>query len=135
MLEAGYTDLFDQEFQRGIQIGRADAHFIVLTEIIRGIRAIMSEKRWERFKKSEEQKYRKYRKEHPGREEDYSESYDREGHLVKEKWIEEQKRMMEGMHFPEEAWEELRGFAEKYPGLLEEDLARRVLRESEYKYI
>ena len=95
----------------------------------------MSKEKWNGFIKSEEEKYRKYQKEHSDSKENYGRYYDNEGHFVKEKWIEEQKVIMECMGFPKEGWEDICSFIEKYPELPAGALARRIFKESEYKYV
>ncbi|MDE6641683.1 MAG: hypothetical protein K2K63_14305 [Acetatifactor sp.] len=135
MLEAGLIDLYDQLYQEGFEIGMSEASLDMLTTMAGYAGIFMSEEKWVRFKKSQEGKYRKYRKEHPDSRDRYGRCYDDEGYLIKEKWIEEQKDIMSCMNFPKEGWEDLCAFAEKYPGLPPGALARRILRESEYKYI
>lgn len=135
VLEAGLTDLYDQAYQEGFEIGKSEASLDMLITMAGYAKIFMSEEKWERFKKSQEDKYRKYRKKHPDSSARYGECYDDEGYLIKEKWIEEQKVIMSCMKFPEEGWEDLCAFVEKYPGLPPGALARRILKESEYKYI
>lgn len=135
VLEAGLMDLHDQLYQEGFEIGMSEASLGMLATMAGYAGIFMSAEKWERFKKSQEDKYRKYRKEHPDSGDRYGRCYDEEGHLIKEKWVEEQKDIMSCMSFPEEGWEDLCAFVEKYPGLPPEVLARRILKESEYKYI
>ena len=135
VLEAGSMDLYDHAYQEGVEIGMSEASLGMLTTMTGYARIFMSEEKWERFKKSQEEKCRKYRKEHPDSKDRYDRCYDDEGYLIKEKWIEEQKEIMRCMDFPKEGWEDLCAFAEKYPGLPPGVLARRILKESEYKYI
>lgn len=71
--------------------------------------------------------YKKYIKE--------LQNYDEAGDLIKEKWAEEQVFLMECLRFSGECWTDICAFAEKYPDLSSEALARRIIRESEYKYI
>lgn len=135
MLEAGSIDLYDQLHQEGFEIGVTESVLETLTVMAKYARLIMSEEKWERFKKSEEEKCRKYRKENPGSKERYDICYDEEGNLVKEEWVKEHKYIMICLRFPKEGWDDLCSFAEKYPELSPGALARRVIRESEYKYI
>ncbi|MDE7185884.1 MAG: hypothetical protein K2O40_15780 [Lachnospiraceae bacterium] len=135
MLEAGSMNLYDQACQEGYEIGVTESSLNILATMAKYARIFMSEAKWERFKKSEEKKCRQYRKENPDSKERYDKCYDEQGNLVKEEWIEEQKLIMTCMRFPEEGWDDLCRFAEKYPELPPGVLARRVIRESEYKYI
>lgn len=135
MLEAGSVDLYDQAYQKGFEIGRTEASLGMLAKMIEYAKTAMSEEKWNRFMKSEEEKYRKYQKEHPDSKETYGRCYDNEGHLIKEKWIEERKEIMECIGFPREGWEDLCSFIEKYPELSAGALAKRILKESEYKYV
>ena len=135
MLEAGSMDLYDQAYQEGYEIGISETALDMLTVMVKYARTFASEERWGRYKKSEEERYRKYRKEHPDCRENYGRCFDDKGHLVKEKWVEDQKIIMSCMGCPEESWEDLCVFVKKYPGLTPGALARRILRESEYKYI
>ncbi len=135
MLEAGSMDLYDQAYQEGYEIGISETALDMLAVMVKYARTFASEERWGRYKKSEEERYRKYRKEHPDCRENYGRCFDDKGHLVKEKWVEDQKIIMSCMGFPEESWEDLCVFVKKYPGLTPGALARRILRESEYKYI
>lgn len=135
MLEAGYMDLYDQNFQHGYEIGVTEAALEMLARMIKYAKISMSEEKWKDYKKIKEEKYRKYREENPGREGTYDRCYDAEGNLVKERWIEDQKIIMTCMDFPKESWDDVCAFIEKYPELSPIALARRIIRESEYKYI
>ncbi|MCM1235955.1 MAG: hypothetical protein NC489_38180 [Ruminococcus flavefaciens] len=135
MLEAGYIDLYDQNFQRGYEIGLTESTIEMFARMIRFAKISMSEEKWKTYKKTEEEKYRKYREENPDRGKIYGRCYDAEGNLVKEKWIEDQRLIMTCMNFPYEGWDEVCAFIEKYPALSPTALARRIIRESEYKYI
>lgn len=135
MLEAGSVDLYDQAFQEGFEIGKTEASIEMLARMAEFARIFMSEEKWEHYKKSEEDKYRKYKKKNPGCEETYGRNYDTEGNLIKEKWIEDQKHIMTCMGFPREGWDDICAFAAKYQELSPAVLARRIIRESEYKYI
>lgn len=135
MLEAGSVDLYDKGFQEGYEIGKTEAVTEYLARMIQYAKISMSEERWECYKKSEEEKYRKYREANPGCEETYGRCYDAQGCLVKEKWIGKQKHIMACMDFPKDGWDDVCAFIKKYPELQPAELARRVIRESEYKYI
>lgn len=135
MLEAGSVDLYAQAYQKGFEIGKTEASLKMLTTMIGYAKTFMSKEKWNGFIKSEEEKYRKYQKEHSDSKENYGRYYDNEGHFVKEKWIEEQKVIMECMGFPKEGWEDICSFIEKYPELPAGALARRIFKESEYKYV
>ncbi len=135
MLEAGTVDLYDQAFQEGFEIGVTESSVEMLAMMIEYAKISMSEEKWGHYKKSEEGKYRKYRKEHPDCEETCGRNYDAEGRLIKEKWIEDKKNIMTCMGFPKEGWNDICAFIEKYPELSPSALARRIIRESEYKYI
>lgn len=135
MLEAGFMDLYDQAHQKGFETGISEAALGMLTLMVKHAEIFVSEERWNRYKKSEEEKYRKYRKEDPDCRETYGRCYDDQGCLIAEKWVEDQKMIMNYMGFPKEGWDDLCNFAKKYPGLMPGALARRVLKESEYKYI
>ena len=135
MLEAGYIDPFEQKFQEGFEIGISSVPLDMLTIMAKRALIYMSEEKWKRYKKSKEKKYRKYREEHPDCQEDSDKYYDHQGELIEEKWVESQKDVMDFMEFPENGWDDLCFFAKKYSELTPGALARRVLRESEYKYI
>lgn len=135
MLEAGFMDLYDQACQEGFETGLTRASLKSLTTMVKYAKIFVSEEKWERFKKSEEEKCKKYRAENPDRKERYSRCHDEKGNLLKEKWIEDQRTIMICMSFPKEGWDDLCSFAKKYPKLSPGILARRVIRESEYKYI
>lgn len=132
MLEAGFVDLHDQAFQEGFEMGLTDSSIKMLAKIAEHAKISMSEEKWEHYKKSEEDEYRKYRKENP----DYKDTnFDAEGRLIREKWIVEQKLTMICSGFPKEGWDDVCAFVLKYPELSPTVLARRIIRESEYKYI
>ena len=135
MLEAGKTDLYERSFQEGYETGLTEVSVEMLARVAGHAQISMSEEKWEHYKKTEEDKYRKYREENPDRGEAYDDNYDTEGRLIKDKWIEEQKLVMKCMGFPKEGWDDICAFIEKYPGLSPAALARRIIRESEYKYI
>lgn len=135
MLEKDSVDLYDQAYQKGFEIGKSEASLEMLTRMIRYAKVFMSKDEWNYFKRSEEEKYRSYKKEHSDCKEIYGRCYDSEGNLIKEKWIEDRKLIMECMGYPQEGWEELCNFIEKYPELSIGDLAKRILKESEYKYV
>lgn len=135
MLEAGSMDLHDQAYQEGYEIGISEVALDMLAVMVKHAGMFVSEERWKRYKKSEEERYRKYRKEHLDCPENYGRCYDDQGCLIKEKWVEDQKTIMNCMGFPKGSWEDLCVFVKKYPGLTPRALARRILRESEYKYI
>lgn len=135
MLEAGSMDLYDQAYQEGYEIGISEVALDMLAVMVKHAGMFVSEERWKRYKKSEEERYRKYRKEHLDCPENYGRCYDDQGCLIKEKWVEDQKTIMNCMGFPKGSWEDLCVFVKKYPGLTPGALARRILRESEYKYI
>ena len=61
--------------------------------------------------------------------------FDESGRLIKEKWVKNRKYVLRMLNFPEDCWNELCDFARKYPGLSPNMLTRRIIRESEYKYI
>ncbi len=135
MLEAGRMDPFEQGFQEGIEIGISEVRLDMLIVMVKHARIFVSEEKWICYKKSKEKKYRKHREGHTDCQEDYAQYYDGQGYLIKEKWAEAQKAVMNHMGFPKDGWDDLCFFAKKYPGLTPGALARRVLRESEYKYI
>lgn len=135
MLEAGHIDLFEQGYQEGVEIGISEVLLDKLTVMVKHAGIFLSEDKWECYKKSEEDKYRKHKEEDLDCGENYGRCYDEQGHLIKEKWVEDQKTIMSCMGFPKDCWEDVCFFVKKYPGLAPEALARRILRESEYKYI
>lgn len=133
MLEADPMDLYDQAYQEGFETDISEAALDMLIVMMKHAAIFVSEERWNRYKKSEEEKYRKYRAEHPDCQGNYGRCYDDQGCLVKEKWVEDQKTIMDCMGFPKEGWDELCVFVKKYPGLTPGALARRIIRESEHK--
>ncbi len=135
MLEAAAMDLYDQAYQEGFEIGISEAALDMLIAMVKHAGMFVSEEKWIRYKKSEEEKYRKYRTEHPDCRETYGRCYDDQGCLIEEKWVEDQKTIMDCMGFPKGGWEDICAFVRKYPELTPGALARRILRESEYKYI
>lgn len=135
MLEKGYVDSYDQGLQKGFEIGVSEAALDTLAVMAGRAKIFLSETKWNRYKKSEENKYRKYMRENPDIESGSYKYYDEAGNLIKEKWAEEQVFLMECLRFSGECWTDICAFAEKYPDLSSEALARRIIRESEYKYI
>lgn len=135
MLEKVHRSLYDESYQKGFEIGISKSSFQFLTGMVKSIKAYLSEERWERYKKSQEKKHRKYIAEHPGSAEGCHSCYDNDGCLIKEKWVKEEKIILNCLGFQEECWADIISFIEKYPELSASAIARRIVRESEYKYI
>lgn len=135
MLEEGYINLYDQALQEGFEIGVSEASLDSLTMMVGRAKIFLSETKWERYKKSEENRHRIQLQENPDIKQGLFECYDEAGNLRKEKWLEKQICVMECMGFSGECWKDICIFVEKYPNLSSEALARRIIRESEYKYI
>ena len=135
MLEAGYINLYDQALQEGFEIGVSEAALDSLVVMAGRAKIFLSETKWKRYKKSKEKRHRIYVQENPDNKSGFFECYDEAGNLIKEKWVEEQIFVMECMGFSGECWTDICIFAKKYPELSSETLARRIIRESEYKYI
>lgn len=135
MLESNYRNRYDESYQKGFEIGVSKASLDGLIMMVGNIKATMSEEKWERYKKSAEKKHRKYITEYPETTEKNSGYYDEKGQIIKEKWIETQIDIMECLGFAEGSWEDICAFVERYPELPAASLARRIIRESEYKYI
>lgn len=135
MLELGHIDPHDKTFQEGFQIGVSEAVMDDLAVAAGRVRIFLSETKWKRYKKSEENRHRIYVQEHPEDKEGFCRCYDEAGNLLKEKWVKKQIILMKCDGFSEECWNDICAFAKKYPNLSSEALARRIVRESEYKYI
>lgn len=115
MLEEGYINSYDQALQKGFEIGVSEAVMDMLVKMARRAKI--------------------YVQKHPDYKSEFFEYYDKAGNLLKEKWAEKQISLMECWGLSKVYWNDICIFAEKYPNLSSEALARRIIRESEYKYI
>lgn len=135
MLEEGYLNLHDQALQEGFEIGVSEGVLDSLAEMAGRAKIFLSETKWKRYKKSEENKHRLYMQENPDIKSEIFECHDEAGNLLKEKWVEKQIFLMKCRGFSGECWTDICTFVDKYPNLSSEALARRIIRESEYKYV
>lgn len=60
MLEAGQIDLYEEAYQRGYEIGVTRSQISSISMVIEDIKISLSEEKWMRYKKAEEEKHRKY---------------------------------------------------------------------------
>lgn len=135
MLEAGYIDLYDEAYQKGFEIGISISTLRMLTRMVGHVKSFLSAESWEKYKKKLENRFKKHLAEHPEDQGKRPDFFDEEGRLVKEEWVKEKKKILDCMGFHEGSWDEICAFVGKYPELPPSALARRIIRESEYKYI
>lgn len=135
MLEEDYINSYDQALQKGFEIGVSEAVMDMLVKMAGRAKIYLSETKWKHYKKLKENVHKIFVKEYPDIKLRFFECYDEAGNLLKEKWAEDQIFLMGSWGLSEVHWNDICAFAEKYPNLSSEALARRIIRESEYKYI
>ena len=135
MLEAGQIDLYEEAYQRGYEIGVTRSQIGSISMVIEDIKISLSEEKWMRYKKAEEEKHRKYVREHPEQENDAQGLYDGNGSMVRERWLESCHVIAEIFFLEPGCWDDIVAFIRKYPQLPTDELAERIVRESEYKYV
>lgn len=135
MLEMSQIDFYEEAYQRGYEIGVAKSQISSICMVIEDIKISLSEEKWTQYKRSREEKHRKYVCKHPEQKEDVQGLYDENGYMVRERWLEGCHVFAEICFLEPECWDDISAFIIKYPQLPANELAERIVRESEYKYV
>lgn len=135
MLELEQCDFYEEAYQQGYEMGVSEVQISSIVKVIEDIRISLSDEKWIQYKTAREEKHRKYVALYPEQKNSEQSIFDENGDMIREKWMEMCLFFAETCFRDLECWNDIAAFNKKYPNLSAVELAKRIVRESEYKYV